>query len=210
MVCGLGIRSGAGAQPAAGEPGGAGPKTAPRAVVLGLRSRVDAPEWREARLGMGIRGRLAQFVHDSGAFSLVEEKTLAASIQEAAAGYWLTEASAESLEQIERLRVSTTADWVIAGTLEYVGVTQDQVSGFFSARRWSYRVALTVCAHGADRLQLCKPGEGKSSTTVYGVGVEYRGNEVAFDEAGPAQAVDKALVAAFNALMPEWEEAYGR
>ena len=67
-------------------------------VVLGLENRVEKKAWRDRRLGVGLRGWLAQMCADSGAFTLLEEKELAASIQEALGGYWLSRSEEHTSE----------------------------------------------------------------------------------------------------------------
>jgi len=175
-------------------------------VVLGLENRVEKKAWRDRRLGVGLRGRLAQMCADSGAFTLLEEKELAASIQEALGGYWLREKGAVELADLSGLHRSTGAEWIAHGSLDEVGVTRDRVTGIVGGRRWAYRVEVRLCLHAAGGGELCQEGTGRSTTTVVGAVVTYRGDEVAFDQAGPAEAVDRALVDAFNRLMPRWEE----
>ena len=178
----------------------------PTVLVLGLESAVDEDEeWRDRRLGMGLRGRLAQMLADSGAFDTLEERELTASVREAVDGYWLRERSAEEQADPVRLRETTGADWIAHGALESIGVTRDRVSGVAGGRRWAYRAAVRLCLAGPAGETLCRDGAGRSVTRVMSVGVQYRGDEVAFDQAGPAQAVDRALVDAFDRLMPEWE-----
>ena len=187
---------------------GAGEATpAPAAlVVLGLENRVEKKAWRDRRLGVGLRGRLAQMCADSGAFTLIEEKDLAPALRDALGGYWLREKSAEELADLAGLHRSTGAEWIVHGSLDEVGVTRDRVTGIVGGRRWAYRVAVRLCLHAAGGAELCEEGTGRSTTTVVGAVVTYRGDEVAFDQAGPAEAADRALVDAFNRLMPRWEE----
>lgn len=177
----------------------------PTVLVLGLESAVEEEAWRDRRLGMGLRGRLAQMLADSGAFVTLEERALAASVLEAVDGYWLRERSAEELADPARLREAAGADWVAHGALESIGVTRDRVSGVAGGRRWAYRATVRLCLLGPEGASLCRDGAGRSVTRVMSVGVQYRGDEVAFDQAGPAQAVDRALVDAFDRLMPEWD-----
>lgn len=197
---------GAGALLAAAVPpepvSGEGP---PTVLVLGLGHELDEPEWRDHRLGMGLRGRLAQMLADSGAFRTLEERELVPSVREAVGGYWLRERDAGGADDLQRLHRDTGARWVAHGSLERVGVTRDRVTGLVGGRRWAYRATVRLCLHGRDGESLCRDGVGKSVTRVTSAGVEYRGDDVAFDQAGPAQAVARALVAAFDRLMPAWE-----
>lgn len=190
-------------------------ETAGSILVLGLENRLPGGKkkknetWRDLRLGMGVRGRLVQMCADSGAFVLVEERDLVPSVKEALSGYWLTEPSARQLKDLDHVHEASAVDWVLFGTLDFVGVVRNQVKGPVGVERWRYRVKLNLCIHGAGRAQaLCHEGTGKSSTTVVTAGFEYRGNDLAWDQAGPAQAVDLALVDAFNHLMPKWEKTY--
>jgi hypothetical protein len=172
----------------------------------------DGKAWRDQRLGVGLRGRLVEIYADSGAFALVEEKDLAASIQEALGGYWLREKGAAELADLAALHAATGARWIAYGSLDRVGVTRDRVTGIVGGRRWAYRAEVRLCLHDAGGGELCQEGSGRSVTTVYGAAVEVRGDgDLAFDQAGPAEAVDRALVDAFNLLMPRWEaRAEGR
>lgn len=81
-------------------------------VVLGFENRIDERPWRDQRLGVGLRGRLAQMCADSGAFALLEERGLAPSIREALGGYWLREKSAEELADLASFHRSTGAEWI--------------------------------------------------------------------------------------------------
>ncbi len=177
----------------------------PSLLVLGLRHELNEAKWREKPLGIGIHARLAQIYADSRAFTLIEEKDLADSLREAVGGYWLQERSAAELRDLEALHRTAAADWIAHGSLDYVGVTRDRVTGLVGGRRWAYRVRLRLCLHGPRGKRLCRDGQGHSVTRVMGAIVEYRGDEIAFDQAGPAEAVDRALVDAFNRLMPAWE-----
>ena len=184
----------------------------PTVLVLGLESEVEEPEWRDRRLGMGLRGRLAQMLADSGAVSTLEERELAPSVRDAVGGYWLRERedTADRHERLDSLHRETGADWIAHGELASVGVTRDRVTGLVGGRRWTYRAQIRLCLHGRQGESLCREGRGKSVTRVMSVGVEYRSGGVAFDQAGPAQAVDRALIAAFDRLMPVWEKTESR
>lgn len=183
----------------------------PTVLVLGLESAVEDRDWRDLRLGMGLRGRLAQMLADSGAFETLEERELAPSVAEAVDGYWLRErpedGAAAGEAGLDALHEATGADWIGHGRLESMGVTRDRVSGIAGGRRWAYRATVRLCLHRRGGASLCREGTGRSVTRVMSAGVQYRGDEVAFDQAGPAQAVDRALVDAFDRLMPAWESA---
>jgi hypothetical protein len=180
----------------------------PTALVLGLRAgAAEGEAWRDRRLGMGIRGLLVQMLADSGAVALIEERELAPSVQDALGGYWLEER--EAALDAASVRRQTGVDWVAYGEISELGVTRDTVRGPVGGRRWRYRVVVTLCLDGAAGAPLCADGEGTSVTRVMGAIVEYRGDQVAFDQAGPAQAVDRALARAFNELMPRWAKRSG-
>ena len=177
----------------------------PTLVVVGLQNGVDEPKWRDQRLGWSLRGRLVQMFADSGAFALVEEKDLAPSVREALGGYWLSEPSAEVLGDPDRAREHAAAEWIAYGAVRELGVTRDRVTGPVGGRRWAYRVVVRLCMSGERPPQpLCEDGEGRSVTRVISAGPEYRGDELVFDQAGPAQAIDRALADAFNRLLPRW------
>ena len=177
----------------------------PTLLVLGFQTDLDKKDWQERRLGMGIRGRLTQMCADSRAFTMVEEKDLAPALRDALGGYWLKEKSAAELRDLPRLHRETGADWIAYGALREVGVTRDRVQGLVGGQRWAYRVKVSFCLDGPQGQSLCQDGTGRSTTAAIGAVVEYRGNDVSWDQAGPAQAVDRALVDAFNQLMPRWE-----
>lgn len=183
-------------------PAAAGAQDLPSVLVLGFENHVEDDAWQDRRLGMGMRGQAARMFADSGAFRLLEDRELAPSVREAVDGRWLSETETPDADA---LRAKTGADWIADGALLEVGVTRDRVTGIVSGRRWAYRVKVRLCLHGPETRELCREGEGRSVTRVRGVGVEYRGDEVAFDQAGPAQAVQRALVTAFNTLMPIWD-----
>ncbi|HUF77838.1 MAG TPA: hypothetical protein VMR44_02860 [Thermoanaerobaculia bacterium] len=189
------------------EPAGRGGR--PTVLVVGLETTLEEEAWRERRLGMGLRGRLSQMLADSGAFETLEERELAPSVREAVGGYWLRErGSAEEPSGdagLDRWHEATGAEWIAHGSLDSMGVTRDRVSGVAGGRRWAYRASVRLCLHRQGAPSLCREGTGRSVTRVMSAGVQYRGDEVAFDQAGPAQAVDRALVDAFDRLMPEWE-----
>jgi len=205
-LCALAFAAGAPAWPQA-----APPAAAPRPTVLavGLESAVSDEAWRDRRLGMGLRGRLAQMLADCGAFVTLEERELAPSVAEAVDGYWLRERPEEGAAAgeagFDALHDATGAEWIGHGLLQSVGVTRDRVSGVAGGRRWAYRATVRLCLHRRGGESLCREGTGRSVTRVISAGVQYRGDEVAFDQAGPAQAVDRALVDAFDRLMPVWE-----
>lgn len=194
--------------PAAPVPAPAAPlaeSAPPTLLVAGFANHAEGERWRDLRLGMGLGGRLAQLLADSGAFALVEEKSLAPSVREAVGGIWLREREDPGAD-LAALHAASGAAWIAHGSLDRVAVTRDRVTGIVGGRRWTYRAELTLCLHRSGGGDLCRQGEGKSTTTVVGAVVEYRGNEVAFDQAGPAQAIDRALLDAFNRLLPEWEK----
>jgi hypothetical protein len=196
---------------------------APTLLVVGLDADPGGTrkEWQERRLGMGIRGRLTQIFAASGAFTLREEKDLAPSVQAAIGGYWLRDKSADELRDLDGVLRSTGSDWVSYGTLERFGVTRDRVQGLLSGERWLYRARVRLClrgggngggaataaggAGGASR-EICREGNGQTATEAFSVVISYQGDEVTWDQAGPAQAVDRALIDAFNRLMPEWQK----
>lgn len=184
----------------------------PTLLVVGLDADPSGTrkEWQERRLGMGIRGRLTQMFAASGAFTLREEKDLAPSVQAAIGGYWLREKSASELRDLDGVLRSTGSDWVAYGTVERFGVTRDRVQGLLSGERWLYRAKVRLCLRGTTSggggRELCREGNGQTATEAFSVVISYQGDEVTWDQAGPAQAVDRALIDAFNRLMPEWQK----
>jgi curli biogenesis system outer membrane secretion channel CsgG len=181
------------------------PPTSPTIFVLGLESEVEKEPWQDLRLGHGIRGRLTQMFAESGAFIVVEEKALAADLEQAVGGYWLRERKGAERADLAVLQQLTGVEWVAHGRLVQVRVTRDRVIGVFSGRRWKYQVKVELCLRNRVGAGLCQEGQGVSSTHTWGAVVEYQGEEVAFDQEGPANAVELALVHAFNQLMPAWE-----
>ena len=194
----------------------------PTLLVVGLDADPGGTrkEWQERRLGMGIRGRLTQMFAASGAFTLREEKDLAPSVQAAIGGYWLREKGAEELRDLDGVLRSTGSDWVAYGTVERFGVTRDRLQGLMSGERWLYRAKVRLCLRGTTGSgasggttsgggggrELCREGNGQTATEAFSVVISYQGDEVTWDQAGPAQAVDRALIDAFNRLMPEWQK----
>lgn len=178
-------------------------------LVLGLHN--DLPpskkyrDWRDFRLGLGIRGRLTQLAADTGAFVLLEDRTLAASLREALGGYWIEESALA--RDPEAARRESGAAWVLYGDLDHVGVTRNRLSGPIGRASWKYRVRLSVCLHGDAARELCQAGEGESRTAKTAIGFAYRGDDLAWDQAGPSEAVGRALDAAFADL---WRRVAGR
>ena len=171
-------------------------------VILGLRN--DLPDtkkyrpWRDYRLGMGVRGRLAQMAAASGRFVLLEEHALASSVGDALGGYWLRETSAADPR---RLAEAAGAAWVLYGDLSEVGVRRSRTSGPVGRISWRYRVRLRVCLDSSLSGELCRQAEGIAKTKKLSAGFEYRGDDFTWDQAGPAEAVAAALSDAFGAVL---------
>lgn len=186
--------------PTAGAGGGA-----PTVLIAGFDNHVADRKWRDFRLGMGLASRLAEHLVGEGDFALVEAREIAASVHEAAGGRWVSETPAPL--DVAALFDASGADWIARGTFEKMAVTRDRVTGLVSARRFLYRAEVSVCLLPAGGRELCARGSGESKTTTLGALIEYRGSEVAFDQAGPAQALDRALADAAGRLLADWRRA---
>jgi|CXWL01.1.fsa_nt_gi hypothetical protein len=179
---------------------------APTLLVAGFDNLVADKKWRDFRLGMGLVGRLAEGLTVEGDFVLLESRGLAASVREAAGGRWVSEAPVPL--DVAALFDASGADWIASGTFEKMAVTRDRVTGLVSARRFLYRAEVSLCLLPARGRELCARGSGESKTTTIGALIEYRGSEVAFDQAGPAQALDRALADAAGRLLVDWRRAH--
>lgn len=186
-------------------PAAAAGEEPPTLLVLGMVCEDSRPEIRDLRLGMGVRGGLVRIFAERGVFRLVEEKALAPTVREAVDGYWLRERSPEELADLDRLHRETGADWIARGHLKPLRWARDSFSGPVGGGRWAYRAELRLCLHGRNGAELCRQGRGKSSSAVVTWMIEYRGDDVVFDQAGPAEAVDRALDEAFRRLLAAWE-----
>lgn len=181
--------------PAAGEP--------PTLMVVGvgydLPKKARKKEMEDLRLGMGIRGRLVELAAGTGHYWLLEDRALAPSLREAVGGYWLREAEAPDLVNLDGLQRRAGVDWVLWGSLTDFGVTRSRSS--FGVK-WRYRAVVRLCLRGASGQERCAESEGKSVDKKRAFGVVYRGDDVVWDQAGPAEAIDLALSKAFAKLVP--------
>jgi curli biogenesis system outer membrane secretion channel CsgG len=181
-------------------------------AVIAMSNEIENADWRDARVGMGLRVILSQLFFDSGYFSLLEEKPeIRQKLNELAAGIWaLNKNDYDFAEEINKT-AELGADFVVYGKVYYFGKPKTKGSlGPIHVSRNAVVIKVEVTFQDLKTGRIIKAkGEGESATTAGSAVFEFREDRVEMDKTNIGNATKKALDEAVEKIIKEFKKKYG-
>jgi hypothetical protein len=187
------------------------PHNLPVIAVIGMSNEVENEEWKDARVGMGLRIILSQLFFESGHFWMMEEKKeIKEKLNELSTGIWAMNQEDYDFEDDIKEIAQFEPDFVAYGKVYYFGRPRSRASfGPVHMNKNSVKIKVEVALKDMKRGKTIKEkGEGKSSTTAGSAIFQYREDNVELDKTNVGNATKDALAEAVEKIMKEYEKKY--
>jgi hypothetical protein len=173
-----------------------------------MSNEVENEDWRDARVGMGLRTILAQMFFDSGYFLMLEEKSeIRQKLNELATGIWALQQSDHDFKQELHRAGELGADFAVYGRVSYFGTPKTRVP--MHVRRNAVVINVEVTLENLKTGKKIKEkGEGKSATIAGSAIFHYREDRVELDKTNVGNATQKALSEAAAKILREFKKKY--
>jgi hypothetical protein len=182
-----------------------------RLAVIAVANEIKNEDWRDARVGMGLRTILSQLFFDSGYFALLEEKPeIRQKLNELAAGIWSLHKNDYDFREEVKTTGELGADCVVYGKVYYFGKPQTRGSlGPIHVSRHAVVIKVEVVFEDIRTGKSLKAkGEGESATTAGSAIFEFREDRVEMDKTNVGNATKKALGEAVAKIIKEFKKKY--
>lgn len=182
----------------------------PACAVIGFVNQVDNADWRDGRVGMGVRSILAQSLFATGLFTLVEEKAdIKAKIEEAAKAAWLDKSGA-SIDSAADFARAAGAEVIASGKVFHYGKPRTRASvgpAHFASDEVEIKIEVTL-AGVKDGKKIIALGSGKAKTTASSGLFTYHGENLDADASMVGTATRKAIDAAVAEIAKKYRKVY--
>lgn len=180
------------------------PEGTPRLAVIGVDTQVKCEEWRDFRIGLGIRPMLTDALFATGLFRLVEEKPeIRKKLGLEEETCWLA-GLPSSPEELSRIASSYGADVVAYATVKsYKDPSSSWNLGPWSQRTDLAQLEVKACLYDSRTKQfVCSTGQGSAKFVAGGAFVEYRDDGRLSTKSLVGEASEKAVDDAVGRLLP--------
>ncbi|OGC05374.1 hypothetical protein A2V82_05955 [candidate division KSB1 bacterium RBG_16_48_16] len=177
----------------------------PTLAVIGMANQVEDENWRDARVGLGLRNVLAELFFDTGRFTLIEEKPdIRRRLDKFSQGLWQLGNNADFERIIERIGV-LDADFIAYGKVTYFGKPKTKLSfGPMHIQRNAVVIEVDVTLMDLKSGKAYRQeGDGLSRTVVGSALFQFREDHVELDQTNVGNAVREALEEAVNKIVKE-------
>jgi hypothetical protein len=177
----------------------------PTLAVIGMANQVEDENWRDARVGLGLRNVLAELFFDTGRFSLIEEKPeIRRRLDKFSEGLWQLGKSADMDRIVERIGI-LESDFVAYGKVTYFGKPKTKLSfGPMHMQRNAVVIEVLVTLLNLQSGKTYQEeGKGVSRTVVGSTLFQFREDHVELDKTNVGNAVREALEEAVGKITKE-------
>lgn len=185
--------------------------TRPTLVVVGFACQVDDANWRDARVGFGVRSLLAQALFDTGRFANLEEKAeIRDEIRHRAETMWLHAEDKVDFVQASEDLGTWGADFAAYGRVTYFGRPQTRVSmGPLHSRTRTTIIKLEVTLIDVgSKKSIEETGVGRAKTRAKSALFTFRRDQVLWDETTVGIATGEAIRDAVAELMKTFDKKW--
>jgi curli biogenesis system outer membrane secretion channel CsgG len=190
--------------------GAQGPEE-PTLAVTGFANQVDHKDWRDARVGMGVRAMLSQALSETGLFTLLEEKTeIKAQLEAIAKTVWASGKGDGTLESAASAMKKAGAAFVASGKVFYFGKPRTRASvgpAHFASEEVVIKLEI-VLQDVSNGKKLTAIGSGKAKTTAASGLFTFHGENVDADASMVGTATKKAIDDAVAEIMKKYRKSY--
>ena len=181
----------------------------PNLAVIGISNEEKNEDWRDARIGMGLRIILAQLFANTAEFTLVEEKgEMRTRLNNLGSAIWArNEPGYDFHSNVDTLR-GFDARFIAYGKVFYFGKPRSKANlGPLHTNKNSVVIKVEIILEDTQTgKQLVGRGRGVSSTTANSAIFSYREDNVELDKTNIGNATKDALGVAVKAIMKRYEK----
>jgi curli biogenesis system outer membrane secretion channel CsgG len=190
---------------------GSGEQKKPTCAVTGFLNEVSNEQWRDARVGMGVRAMLTQSVSETGLFSLLEEKeevkVKLASLRTEA---WMNKKGKKHLEEVDAFLKKEGAEFTAQGRIYYFGKPRSKAS-VGPVHLASDEVVIKIEVMLTDTKKgkkISALGTGKAKTSVKSALFTFHQEKLDADKSMVATATKKAIDEAVTEVAKKYRKKY--
>ncbi|MBN1129850.1 MAG: hypothetical protein JXA71_12735 [Chitinispirillaceae bacterium] len=183
----------------------------PACAVIGFVNQVKHKEWKDARVGMGVRAMLSQAVAETGLFVLLEEKAeIKERLEEIARNAWASGKDDEPFESAAAELRQKGARFIASGRVFYFGKPRTRASvGPAHLARDEVVIKLEVELYDEARgKSITAVGSGKAKTTAASGLFTYHGENLDADASMVGTATKKAIDDAVADIVKKYRKKY--
>lgn len=183
----------------------------PTLAVTGFINQVDHNEWKDARVGMGMRAMLSQVLAETGPFTLLEEKLeIKAQLEEIARTSWSSSKGKDALKEAAETIKKKGARFIASGKVFYFGKPRTRASvgpAHFASDEVVIKIEVTLTDVSKGK-KISAVGSGKAKTTAASGLFSYHGENLDADASMVGTATKKAVDDAVAEIMKKFRKSY--
>ncbi|MFC2089037.1 hypothetical protein ACFLSX_05485, partial [Calditrichota bacterium] len=167
----------------------------PTLAVIGMSNEIRNEDWRDERVGLGLKIILSQLFYESGYFTMLEEKPeIRQKLNKMVSGIWTLNQEDYNFENDAKSIKEFGADFVAYGKVYYYGKPRMRVSlGPLHMRKNSVIIKVEITLEDLKSGKtISERGEGQSKTTANSALFKFREDHVDLDKTNIGNATKKA------------------
>lgn len=172
-------------------------------IVIGVTNEIADSLWRDARIGMGVRSLITQYLFETGQFNILEEKEeIKDKIASLSAGIWtLAEGNYDFSEGMKEARL-LGANHVAYGKVVGFGVSRSNASfGVVHRNTVNVIVKIEVTIENlTSGNSITETGKGNAKTTANSLFFQFNQERAEFDKSGVGKATKDSIEEAVGKL----------
>ena len=178
-------------------------------LVLGSFNELKNEQWKDARIGFGLKSLIIQSFFDTGAFTIIEEKPeIQEKLSAISQGMWNSDSKKYDIgKEAEEAKIMG-AKYIAYGRVYYFGRPQTKLTvGLLQARVSETIIRIEIVLQNVENgKKIKKSGSGKTETTANSILFEVRDDSVLFDETAVGIATRKAISEAVADIIEDFEK----
>jgi len=186
-------------------------KELPVCAVVGFVNELKNDQWRDARVGMGVRAMLTQAIHETGLFRMLEEKEVVAdALDKIVDRNWKGNSDKKKSKETIVLLTSEGARFIASGRVYYFGKPRTRASvGPVHIASDEVVLKLEVKLYDTHKKKtLSAVGTGKAKTTASSTFFTFHGESLDTDKSMVATATRKAIGEAVTEIVKKYRKKY--
>jgi hypothetical protein len=183
----------------------------PSCAVTGFLNQIENKEWRDGRVGMGVRAMLAQSLFETGLFTMLEEKgEIKGRLDDLAKAAWLDEKKTALLDSAAATVKSEGAALIASGRVFYFGKPRTRASlgpAHFASDEVEIKIEIAVADVKSGKT-MKEIGIGKAATTAATGLFTYHDENLDVDQSMVGTATKKAIDKAVANIAKKYRKIY--
>lgn len=183
----------------------------PVCAVVGFVNELKNEQWQDARVGMGVRAMLAQSLHETGLFRMLDEKDeVAQALSEISGRAWTENGGGKQVDKAVKVVAAEGARFVVSGRIFYFGKPRTKASvGPMHFSSNEVLIKLEVQLYDVKRKKKLKAiGVGKAKTTASSALFTFHDDRLDADKTMVATATRKAIATAVDEVVKRYRKKY--